>query len=203
MINMMNNYSIVALGSGQGSTIEFFCKKAILEKCPFKIKAVATENPRAGVLEVAKKFHLPGHIVEYKNKKFQDWDKELCELLLSYNPQLIILAGFLKKIGPAVLHQFQNKIINSHPSLLPVVSGHGMYGLKVHQAVIREKKSQTGVSIHVVNSGYDKGPILAQKTMPVRKGISAVDLETQVKKIEKIFYFEIVLKIIKGEVPLP
>ena len=183
----MNRYSIVALGSGQGSTIEFFCKKTILEKCLFEIKAIVTENPRAGVLKVAKKFNLPSHIVEYKNKNFQDWDKKLCEILLSYNPYLIILAGFLKKIGSTVLHQFQNKIINSHPSLIPAFSGPGMYGFKVHQAVIREKKSQTGVSIHVVNSDYDKGPVLVQKIISVKKGMSAVDLEAQVKKLKKIF----------------
>jgi len=199
----MNCHSIAVLGSGQGSTIEFFCKKTISDKCPFKIKAIVTENSGAGVLKVAEKFNLPLHVVKYKNKKFQDWDRELCEVLLSCKPHLIILAGFLKKIGPVVLHQFQNKIINSHPSLLPEFSGHGMYGFKVHQAVIREKKNRTGVSIHVVNSDYDKGPVLVQKIIPVKKGISAEDLETQVKKIEKKLYFETVLQIIKGEIPLP
>lgn len=198
----MSCNTIIALGSGQGSTIEFFCQKILAEKHPFKIKAIITENPMAGLVNVAKKFNLPSLIVEYKNKEFQMWDQQLCQTLLSYNPHLILLAGFLKKIGPIVLNQFQNKIINSHPSFLPEFSGSGMYGLKVHQAVIHKNKPYTGVSIHVVNQDYDNGQILAQKKIPVQQGENAVDLEKRVKKIEKKFYFETVLKLHTGEISI-
>lgn len=199
----MSDYSIVALGSGQGSTIEFFCKKIQLKKFPFEIKALVTENPKSGIVEIAKKFKLPCHIVEYKGKDFKLWDKELCQALLLYEPRLVLLAGFLKKIGPAVLGEFENKIINSHPSLFPEFSGQGMYGLKVHQAVIREKKRQTGVTIHTVNKNYDEGPIIAQKKIPIKKEKNALELERRVKRIEKKFYFETVLKITRGEIPFP
>ena len=199
----MNNHPIMALGSGQGSTIEFFCEKMILEKAPFEIKALVADQPKSGVVKVAKTFNIPCYVVEYKNKDFKLWDKELCQILLSYKPQLILLAGFLKKIGPVVLNHFENKIINSHPALLPEFSGHGMYGLKVHQAVIQEQKTQTGVTIHIVNQNYDEGQILAQKKIPVQKGESALELEKKVKKIEKDFYFETVVKILKGEIPIP
>ena len=199
----MSAYPVLALGSGAGSTIEFFCEKALLKTCPFKIKAIITENPKSGVLKAAKKYHVPFHVVEYKNKKFQEWDKELSRILLSYSPRLILLAGFLKKIGPEALSLFPNKIINSHPSLLPEFSGPGMYGSKIHQAALRAKRAETGVSIHIVNSHYDKGPVLAQKKIPIRKGVSASNLEAQIKKIEKVFYFETALKIIKGELTLP
>ena len=198
----MNNYPIVALGSGQGSTIKFFCKKIALQKYPLEIKALVTENPNSGLIEVAKKFDLPYHIVEYQNKDFQDWDKKLNQILLSYKAQLVLLAGFLKKIGPEVLNQFKNKIINSHPSLLPEFSGPGMYGAKVHQAVIHKKSKQTGVTIHIVNKNYDEGPILAQKKIPVKTGETALELEKKVKKIEKDFYFKTVLKIAMGEISL-
>lgn len=173
----MNTYPVVALGSGQASTIEFFCKKIQSEKPPFEIKALVTENPKSGIMKVAKKFHLSYHIVEYKNKTYEDWDKELCQVLLSYKPQLVLLAGFLKKIGPFVLNEFENKIINSHPSLLPEFSGPGMYGSKVHQAVIREKKQQTGITVHIINKNYDEGPIIAQKKILVKNEKNALKLE--------------------------
>ena len=199
----MGIYSIVALGSGRASTIEFFCEKIQSDSPPFQIEALVTENPQSGLIEVARAFHLPYHIVEYKNKSFKDWNKELIQVLLLYKPRLVLLAGFLKKIGPDVLNEFKNRIINSHPSLLPEFSGFGMYGLKVHQAVIREKKKQTGVTVHVVNENYDEGPILAQKKIPIEEESDALELERTVKKIEKNFYFETVLKIVRGEISLP
>ena len=198
----MSIYSIVALGSGQGSTIAFFCKKIQSEKTPFKIKALVTENPQSGLVKSAKKFNLPCHIVEYKNKDFQIWDKELCRILLSYQPHLILLAGFFKKIGPKVLSQFQNKIINSHPSLLPEFSGPGMYGSKVHQAVVRSQKKETGVTIHIVDKNYDEGVILAQKKIPIQKGETALELEEKVKKIEKEFYLKTVIQIFNKKIPV-
>ena len=192
----MSRYSIVAMGSGSASTINFFCEKIFSEQPPpFFIKAFVTENPKSGLIKIAKKYNLPCHVIEYKNKDFKLWDKELCQILLSYNPQLVLLAGFLKKIGPVVLRQFSNRIVNSHPSLIPEFSGSGMYGSKIHQAVIREKKKQTGITIHIVNKNYDEGPILAQKRISVKKGESAIELEKRVKKIEKAFYFETVKKI--------
>lgn len=198
----MNDYPIIALGSGQGSTIEFFCKKIQSEKQAFQIKALVTENENSRLPDIAKKFQIPCHVIAYKNKNFSEWDEELRQVLLSYKAQLILLAGFLKKIGPGVLNQFQNKVINSHPSLLPEFSGPGMYGFQVHQAVIQANKRETGVSIHIVNANYDEGPILAQKKVPVQKGETALELEKKVKKIEKEFYFETVKQIVSGDIRL-
>ena len=193
----------MALGSGQASTIEFFCKKIQSKKASFEIKALITENPKSRLVKVAETFNLPYHIIEYKNKDFKKWDKELFQVLSPYKPQLILLAGFLKKIGPVVLNEFKDKIINSHPSLLPEFSGHGMYGLRVHQAVIREKKRETGVTIHIVNEDYDKGHVIAQKKIFIQGESDALSLEKKIKRIEKDFYFETVLKITKGEIFLP
>ena len=198
----MNNYSVVALGSGQGSTIEFFCRKIQVEKPPFAIKALVTDRSRSGLIKIAKTFQIPCHIINYKKEKAEQWDKELRQVLRSYKAQFILLAGFLKKIGPLVLHEFPNRILNSHPSFLPEFSGPGMYGFKVHQAVLQAKKKETGVTIHIVNKNYDEGPLLAQKKIPIQKGETALELEKRVKKIEKEFYFETLLKIIKGDIAL-
>lgn len=197
----MSKPSIVAMGSGEGSTINFFCKK--LEQYsspPFEIKALITENPKSGLLEIARKFQIPCHILKYKKEDAELWDKELCQTLKIYQPEWIVLAGFLKKIGPVVLKEFKNKIINSHPSLLPHFSGPGMYGSKVHQAVIKAQSPFTGVSIHIVDSHYDAGTLLAQKKIPVEKGESAEELEEKVKKQEKDFYFQTIIQVLNKEI---
>ena len=128
------------------------------------------------------------------------WDDSLCRHLESFQPDWILLAGFLKKIGPKVLKKFPGRIINSHPSLLPDFSGKGMYGIKVHEAVIQNHKPETGVSIHVVDKNYDGGCILFQKKIPVIESETAKELETRVKNIEKEVYLDVVLKILSGEI---
>ena len=196
----MNKHSIVCLGSGQGSTIDFLCEKMVSNS--IQMKALITENSRSNILDIAKKYSIPCHIIPYQKSDLKKWDEQLCQVLLSYQPQWIVLAGFLKKLGTYVLSQFKNKIINSHPSLLPEFSGMGMYGSKIHQAVIQEKKSYTGVSIHLVNEAYDQGVLLAQKKMPVHKKETALELEQRIKKIEKPFYLETLLKIFSGEISI-
>ena len=191
-----NRKTVVALGSGKGSTIEFFCQKIQEENPNFKITALITDKPQSGLPKIAKKYRLPCHVIAYNKNNLSAWDQQLCETLLLYQPNLIVLAGFLKKIGRAVLKQFPNQIINSHPALLPDFGGPGMYGLKVHQTVIKAKKSKTGISIHKVNAEYDKGLILAQKTIPIKANETALELERRVKETEKAFYFESICQIL-------
>ena len=195
-LKMKEKFPIVMLGSGTGSTIDFFCEKSKKRELPAQIVSIIADHFKAGVLSVAKKHQIPFHVVEYKKKEFHIWDKELSEILLFYQPQLILLAGFLKKIGPTVLNNFKNKILNSHPALLPDFSGPGMYGLRVHQAVIKQKRKETGVTIHLVNENYDEGPILCQKKIKVFPEETALELEKRVKSLEKTLYLKTVSKII-------
>ncbi len=199
---MGKNYPIVMLGSGTGSTIDFFCRKIPSQKLPAKIVSIVTDNPESMVISVAEKFHIPCHILPFKFTERDEWDESLCQILLKYKPELILLAGFLKKIGPKVLKEFKGKIINSHPALIPNFSGPGMYGSRIHQAVIDQKKKKTGVTIHLVNENYDEGVILKQEIVIVREGEKAFDLEKRVKKIEKDIYLKTVLQIILGEMLL-
>ncbi len=199
---MSKKYSIVMLGSGAGSTIDFFCRKMKSEELPANIAAIITDNPKANVVSVAKKFHIPCCIIPFKEVEKEDWDSKLCQILLNYQPELILLAGFLKKIGPQTLSKFENKIINSHPALVRDFSGLGRYGSHIHQAVIDENKKETGVTIHLVNENYDEGRILKEEIIRVEKGEKASDLEEKVKKIEKEVYFKTILQIISGEMLL-
>ena len=190
--------SIAALGSGQGSTIEFFCEKIKKESHPFFIKAIITDKPQSRLLKIAEAFQIPSHVIPYDAQKPNLWDQHLQALLCSYQADLIVLAGFLKKIGHEVIKAFPKKIINSHPSLLPEFGGTGFYGLKVHKAVLKAGKEQTGISIHWVNPEYDKGEILAQIKIPVKKTDTAEKLEKRVKRREKSFYFKTIQNILQS-----
>lgn len=190
------------LGSGQGSTIQFFYEKTCQFNDSFQIASVITNNTESPLISFCQKQGIPHHVLPYTQENFKEWDQELCKILTSYHPQLILLAGFLKKIGPQVLSVFEKKILNSHPSLLPEFSGLGMYGRRVHEAVIQEKKKTTGITIHLVDKNYDKGRILNQKPIEVRLEETAQELEERVKKIEKDFYFETVLKILSKEIKI-
>lgn len=189
------------LGSGLGSTIDFFCTQ--LEKAtdkPFDIACIVTENPKSALQDIAKKYQIPFKLLTFEKQNPDSWDKKLKDFLVSYNPDFILLAGFLKKIGKQTLTQFHCRVINSHPSLLPDFAG--LYGTAIHQAVIQESKKHTGISIHVVNQNYDEGPLVRQKMIPVVKGETFQQLEERVKKIEKDFYFETIVQLASGKLKL-
>lgn len=111
------------------------------------------------------------------------------------NTHWIILAGFLRRLGPCFISAFKNQIINSHPSLLPQFGGKGMYGIHVHRAVCRAQKKTTGLTIHYVNEEYDEGSIIAQKKIKVNDGETPESLQERVKKKEKIFYAKTIIKL--------
>ena len=185
--------SIVALGSGQGSTIDFFCQQSQKKDPVFYIKAIVTDNPKSRLIKIAQRFKIPCHILSYNKQNPELWNEKLCHLLTSYDPSLIVLAGFLKKLGSKIIETFPDKIINSHPSLLPEFGGAGFYGLKVHQAVLSEGRRETGISIHLVNSEYDKGRILDQLVIPIKENETAEELQKRVKEKEKLFYLQTLL----------
>ena len=111
----------------------------------------------------------------------------------------MLLSGFLSKIGPEVLNGFPERIINSHPSLLPKFGGAGMYGSRVHNAVIQSNETVSGVTVHLVNEEYDKGKILGQKTVKLANDETALSLEAKILNIEKSFVFEILKSLFPGE----
>lgn len=193
---------LVMLASGTGTTVSAFCEAEDRGQIPTQVTAVITNESKAKVIAAAKKHQIPCSVVRYQREDVKGWDRLLLETAKQYDPDLILLAGFLKKIGPLMLSHFKNRILNSHPALLPEFSGRGMYGLKVHSAVISHKKTETGVTIHLVNENYDEGRILAQKKLPVLPGETPSELEKRVKVLEKTLYIQTVTKILQGDISL-
>ena len=121
----------------------------------------------------------------------EDWDRRLAALLKDYEVDLVILAGFLKKIGPAVLGAFAGRILNIHPSLLPRYGGPGYYGLKPHQAALAAGDRETGATVHYVNQNYDEGEIILQRRLSIDPGMSAEEVQDKVlREIEWKIYPE-------------
>jgi phosphoribosylglycinamide formyltransferase 1 len=117
-----------------------------------------------------------------------DDGSELLRILRGHRIDLVVLAGYLKRIQPAIIREFAGRILNVHPALLPAFGGEGMYGPRVHEAVIASGAGDSGVTIHIVNDEYDRGPIVAQWRVPVEKTDTPESLAARVLTVEHIVY---------------
>lgn len=118
--------------------------------------------------------------------------------LITAQTEYVILSGYMKRIKSQTLQSFSNKILNVHPALLPKYGGQGMYGDRVHQAVLDAKEKVSGASIHFINDIYDDGPIIAQKEVPVHTDDTVESLRQRVQAIEAVLYIESISQIIKS-----
>ncbi|WP_298411917.1 phosphoribosylglycinamide formyltransferase [Hydrotalea sp.] len=128
------------------------------------IPLIVTNNPQAGVIQIARQYQIPVLLIE--KEKFQKRDAYVAEIQ-AYGINWIILAGFLWKVPLPLIEAFPHRIINIHPALLPKYGGKGMYGIKVHQAIAEAGESETGITIHFVNEHYDDGLPIFQATCAV------------------------------------
>jgi len=117
-----------------------------------------------------------------------DDGSSLLDLLRKFRVDLVVLAGYLKRIPPAVVREYSGRIINIHPALLPAFGGEGMYGARVHEAVIASGARESGVTVHLVDNEYDRGPIVAQWRVPVEKSDTAESLAARVLAAEHVVY---------------
>ena len=125
--------------------------------------------------------------VSYTHLSEESLATEILDVLSKYNVDMIFLAGYMRMLHISVLERYNNKIFNIHPALLPKFGGKGMFGMNVHTAVIEAKESETGVTIHRVNSEYDSGEIVAQTTVPVLEGDTPETLAARVLEREHEF----------------
>ncbi len=186
-------------GSNMQAVIDA-CKDGILNANPV---IVISNNGDAGAVERAKKDKIPYYILNTKTHPSpDDLDNAMLDALLQHEVELIILAGYMKKIGEKILNHFKGRIINIHPALLPKYGGKGMYGSRVHEAVLKAGENETGVSIHIIDEEYDTGPIVAQTSISVKDDDTVDSLSKRVLKREHSFLVETVGKIVSGEIDL-
>ena len=137
----------------------------------------------------AKRYKINCEIINnYRYKNIKEKDNQYKLVLDSYKTDLILLAGFMKKIPLNLINDYKNKIINIHPSLLPKYGGSGYYGMKIHQSVIKNNEKETGVTIHFVTKNYDEGPVIMQRRIIVRIDDTPEILSKRVLQIEHEVY---------------
>ena len=174
----MKKLGILASHNGSGFSAIY---KAILEKeLNIQITLVISNNTNAVVLQNAKKYNLNNFLVNSKTD--ENPDEKIYSLLKEHECEYIFLSGYMKKLSAKIINEF--KVLNSHPSLLPKFGGSGMYGRFVHEAVIQNKETESGVTIHEVSEEYDEGKILLQKRLTISQGESVDSLELKVKQLE-------------------
>ena len=165
---------------------------------------VISNNSHAEALARARQEGVPAYHVSSKTHPAPEQvDAEILRLLVRHEVELVILAGYLRKLGPRTLRRYQNRIVNIHPALLPKFGGQGMYGAAVHEAVLAAGEKDTGVTIHLVDAEYDHGATLAQCRVPVLTGDTVVSLARRVLEREHGFLLETLERIIDGELALP
>lgn len=183
---------IIVFASGSGSNAERIASYFADNK-QFEVSLILSNNPKAGVLERAKRLQIP--FVVFDRKAFYDFDI-VSEILQSQKPDLIVLAGFLWKFPESIIKKFPNKIINIHPSLLPKYGGKGMYGNFVHQAVIENKETESGITIHYVNENYDEGVIIFQAKTEVVQTDTAETLAQKIHQLEYKHFPEVIASLL-------
>lgn len=189
----MKNLIIFASGTGTNAReiIRHFHTSSSV-----RVKLIVCNNARAGVLEIAQQANIPVLLI---NRPLLYDTSEISNILSSFHPDLIVLAGFLWKIPLHMIEAFPEKIINIHPALLPRYGGRGMYGARVHQAVIENGDKESGITIHWVNENYDEGKIILQKSCPVSKDDTAESLAQKVHQLEHRWYASIIENLLTDE----
>lgn len=173
---------IVIFGSGKGSNarnlIEHFKNHPSIQ-----VVGLVSNKPRRGFLDISYDYRINLEIIKGEELSEAKW---IAHLKMTYRPDLIVLAGYLKLIPEAFIQAFPGKIINLHPALLPLYGGKGMYGMKVHEAVIAAHEKQSGISIHFVNEVYDAGEIIFQATCEIDEGETPEQLAEKIHELEHV-----------------
>ena len=183
----MKEKHLVIFASGAGSNAQKIIDH--FRNTPIKIALIVSNKPQAGIIRIAEKEEIPLQIIE--KEQFFRGDGYV-PLLLSYQTDLIVLAGFLWKVPQSIIDAFRKKIINIHPALLPSYGGKGMYGQFVHEAVIRSGEVQSGITIHYVDEHYDHGDVIFQTACPVLQGDTPETLAQRIHTLEHLHYPKVI-----------
>lgn len=171
----MTRFAVLA--SGRGSNLEALFLD-LADHPAARIALVASDRPDAPALERAERRGVPVAVLDPADAE------GTIALLESHRIDWIVLAGYLKRVPPAVVERWRNRILNVHPALLPRFGGAGMYGARVHRAVLEAGETTSGASVHLVDEEYDRGPVVAQRTVPVEPGDTPETLAARVLEVE-------------------
>jgi phosphoribosylglycinamide formyltransferase-1 len=189
---------LAVLVSGAGTNLQ-----AILDACadpeyPAQVVVVVSDRPGAYALERARRAGVPTHVVDWSAYRARGpFCRALERVLEPYRVDLVCLAGFLRILDAAFVASYRGRILNIHPSLLPAFGGKGMYGERVHRAVLASGAEVSGCTVHLVTEEVDAGPILLQEVVPVLPGDTPKTLAARVSEAEHRIYPEAIRSIVQ------
>ena len=187
----MKHIAIFASGAGTNAQaiIGYFQNHPTIQ-----VSLIVTNNPAAGVIKIAHSHKIISAIV---TKEALDNEELMTKLLGALNIELIVLAGFLQLIPGFLLQKFPKRIINIHPALLPKFGGKGMYGMKVHEAVLAAGETETGITIHYVNEHYDEGEIITRQKVKIEPNDTAELLSKKIQSLEHTSFPKVIESILQ------
>ena len=193
--------NIAVFGSGAGSNFRAILTAVQQGNIPAaRISLVLSNNSGAGILGIARANALPA--IHLSQKQFPD-ERSFADAILSalrdHDVNFIALAGYMKQVPPAVVAAYRNRIVNIHPALLPRFGGAGMYGMRVHEAVLASGEMMSGATVHYVDEEYDNGPVVMQQTVPVLPGDTPESLASRVLAAEHQLYPAAIRRIAQNE----
>lgn len=179
---------VLVMASGGGTTFEAIVEYERSNEVSYETVALVSNNKNAGALGKADSLGVSSFFIPYGRSNSQKFFDDALVVAEKFSVDVIVLAGFLLLIREPILSRYSGKILNTHPSLLPHFGGKGMYGDRVHQAVIQSGHKESGVTIHLVNENYDEGQVIGQLKVPVLDGDDYQSLSEKVRAEEKKLY---------------
>lgn len=183
----MKSCKVAVLVSGSGTNLQAIIDATEDGTLNGKVQVVISDREGVYALERAEKYHIDSFYIRKDSRK-------LLQVLAAYEVDFIVLAGYLSILDEDLIREYEGKIINIHPSLIPKYCGKGYYGIKVHEGVIAAKERETGVTVHYVDQGIDTGKIIRQERVPVMENDSAESLQKRVLKMEH----KVLIEVLKG-----
>lgn len=181
---MENKQSIVVLVSGSGSNLQAIIDASLHKDSGYRVSAVISNKADAYGLQRAEKHDIPSHVIEHKSFDNREaFDQSLMKVIDQYQPNLVVLAGFMRILTPAFVNHYSGFLLNIHPSLLPKYQG-----LNTHQRALDAGDKQHGVSIHFVTEELDGGPVIMQSCVDINEGDDAESLQKKIHTREHLIY---------------
>ncbi len=182
---------LAVFASGGGTNFQSILDAIARGALPATAALLISNRPGAGALERARRHEVPTLVVDPDAHATPEaHGAALLDALAAHDVSFIALAGYLRKIPPAVVGVFRGRMLNIHPALLPAFGGKGLYGMRVHRAVIEHGVKWTGVTVHLVDEDYDTGPIVLQEPVRVEPGDTPETLAARVLEVEHRLYPE-------------
>jgi phosphoribosylglycinamide formyltransferase 1 len=195
--------TVAFLASGEGTTFSEVADRIRAGRLSARVGLVVVDREGVGAIERARERELPLEVLPSRGVDPEVWGGHLTERLEARSVELVLLLGFLTILPSSWVVRWDGRAVNLHPALLPQFGGRGMYGIRVHRAVLASGDRETGASVHLVSTDVDGGPVVGQSRIPVRTDDTAESLRARLHPVEVELVAETIRRFAVGELPLP